>query len=79
MGDEDERNGVLRVIPGSHQAKLAPEQLDPAEFLIEAHPNSQSLLKGAMPLTLHRGDVLMFAAGCSTRRAGMTPDGQSCR
>ena len=60
LGDEDERNGVLRVIPGSHQAKLAPEQLDPAEFLIEAHPNSQSLLKGAMPLTLHRGDVLMF-------------------
>ncbi len=38
LGDEDERNGVLRVIPGSHQAKLAPEQLDPAEFLIEAHP-----------------------------------------
>jgi len=60
LGDEDERNGVLRVIPGSHRAKLDPAQLDPAEFLIEAHPNSQQLLKGTMPLALHRGDVLMF-------------------
>ncbi|MCA3207453.1 phytanoyl-CoA dioxygenase family protein, partial [Cupriavidus sp.] len=30
------------------------------EFLVEAHPNSQMLLKGAMPLALHRGDVLFF-------------------
>lgn len=60
LGDEDERNGVLRVIPGSHRAKLVPEQLDPAEFLIESHPASQTLLKGTMPLALHRGDVLMF-------------------
>ncbi|GAA0828509.1 phytanoyl-CoA dioxygenase family protein [Cupriavidus pauculus] len=60
LGDEDERNGVLRVIPGSHRARLDPAQLDPAEFLVEAHPASQALLKGAMPLALHRGDVLMF-------------------
>ena len=60
LGDEDERNGVLRVIPGSHRAKLDPAQLDPAEFLVEAHPASQQLLKGTMPLALHRGDVLMF-------------------
>ncbi|AZG16175.1 MULTISPECIES: phytanoyl-CoA dioxygenase family protein [Cupriavidus] len=60
LGDEDERNGVLRVIPGSHRARLDPAQLDPAEFLVEAHPASQGLLKGAMPLALHRGDVLMF-------------------
>ncbi|MGO4306980.1 MULTISPECIES: phytanoyl-CoA dioxygenase family protein [unclassified Cupriavidus] len=60
LGDEDERNGVLRVIPGSHKAKLDPAQLDPAEFLVEAHPASQSLLKGTMSLALHRGDVLMF-------------------
>ncbi len=63
LGDEDERNGVLRVIPGSHRAKLDPAQLDPAEFLVEAHPASQQLLKGAMPLALHRGDVLMFDSG----------------
>jgi phytanoyl-CoA hydroxylase len=60
LGDEDERNGVLRVIPGSHQAKLEPGQLDPAEFLIEAHPASQPLLDAAQPLALHRGDVLFF-------------------
>jgi len=60
LGDEDERNGVLRVIPGSHRAKLEPAQLDPAEFLVEAHPASQQLLRGAVPLALHRGDVLIF-------------------
>jgi len=60
LGDEDEHNGVLRVIPGSHCAQLDPAQLDPAEFLVEAHPASQQLLKGAMSLALHRGDVLMF-------------------
>lgn len=60
LGDEDERNGVLRVIPGSHNARLEPAQLDPLEFLVEAHPASQALLRGAMPLQLHRGDVLFF-------------------
>lgn len=60
LGDEDQRNGVLRVIPGSHRAKLEPAQLDPLEFLVEAHPASQALLAGATPLALHRGDVLFF-------------------
>ncbi|MBF6988382.1 MULTISPECIES: phytanoyl-CoA dioxygenase family protein [Cupriavidus] len=60
LGDEDESNGVLRVIPGSHRAALEPGQLDPAEFLIEAHPASQPLLQAARPLALHRGDVLFF-------------------
>jgi len=60
LGDEDERNGVLRVIPGSHRAHLEPAQLDQAEFLVEAHPASQALLAGTAPLALHRGDVLCF-------------------
>lgn len=60
LGDEDERNGVLRVIPGSHRAALEPGQLDALEFLVEAHPASQVLLQGVVPLSLHRGDVLFF-------------------
>lgn len=60
LGDEDERNGALRVIPGSHTVALEPGQLDQAEFLIEAHPASAGLLAGSTPLTLHRGDVLLF-------------------
>jgi len=60
LGDEDERNGVLRVIPGSHKVTLAPEQLDALEFLVEAHPASQALLQRIVPLSLHRGDVLFF-------------------
>ncbi|TXI82035.1 MULTISPECIES: phytanoyl-CoA dioxygenase family protein [unclassified Cupriavidus] len=60
LGDEDARNGVLRVIPGSHRARLDPAQLDAAEFLVESHPASQDLLRGTVPLVLHRGDVLIF-------------------
>ncbi len=75
LGEEDERNGVLRVIPGSHNVRLEAAQLDPAEFLVEAHPASQALLQGAMPLALRRGDVLIFdsrlfhAAGRNTSNA----------
>jgi phytanoyl-CoA hydroxylase len=60
LGEEDERNGALRVIPGSHRVALEPGQLDPAEFLIESHPASQALLARCMPLSLQRGDVLLF-------------------
>lgn len=60
LGREDESNGVLRVIPGSHTVALEPTQLDAAEFLIESHPASQALLRGVQPLALERGDVLFF-------------------
>ncbi len=60
LGREDETNGVLRVIPGSHRVALEPGQLDAAEFLIESHPASQALLGGVRPLALERGDVLFF-------------------
>ncbi|MGO4332039.1 phytanoyl-CoA dioxygenase family protein [Cupriavidus sp. 2TAF22] len=60
LGREDESNGVLRVIPGSHTVALEPGQLDAAEFLIESHPASQALLRGVRPLALARGDVLFF-------------------
>ncbi|WP_373887667.1 phytanoyl-CoA dioxygenase family protein [Cupriavidus basilensis] len=60
LGREDESNGVLRVIPGSHTVALEPGQLDAAEFLIESHPASQAMLQGVRPLALERGDVLLF-------------------
>lgn len=60
LGNEDERNGALRVIPGSHRIALEPGQLDAAEFLVDSHPASAALLAGAMPLSLQRGDVLFF-------------------
>lgn len=60
LGHEDERNGALRVIPGSHHAALEPGQLDAAEFLIESHPASAALLAGTTSVQLRRGDVLFF-------------------
>lgn len=60
LGDEDEHNGALRVIPGSHVEALEPGQLDPLEFLVEAHPASAPMLRRTTPVSLHRGDVLLF-------------------
>lgn len=60
LGPEDASNGALRVIPGSHQAKLAEGQLDALSFLVESHPNSAALVAQATEVTLQAGDVLLF-------------------
>ncbi|MBY4898384.1 phytanoyl-CoA dioxygenase family protein [Cupriavidus sp. AU9028] len=60
LGNEDERNGGLRVIPGSHAVELQPGQLDAAEFLVEDHPASRPLLEASQSLSLQRADVLFF-------------------
>jgi phytanoyl-CoA hydroxylase len=60
LGAEDESNGALRVIPGSHLADLAPGQLDDASFLVEDHPASGALVANAIAVPLSRGDLLFF-------------------
>ncbi|QHE94791.1 phytanoyl-CoA dioxygenase family protein [Pandoraea fibrosis] len=60
LGDENEHNGALRVIPTSHRTVLADSQLDDAAFLVESHPDSAPLLRSACSIALRRGDVLLF-------------------
>ena len=60
LGDENEGNGGLSVIPGSHRVDLAPPQLDEALFVREDLPANQALLARRAPVTLHAGDVLFF-------------------
>jgi phytanoyl-CoA hydroxylase len=60
LGDENEANGGLKVIPGSHSMQIAPEQLDELDFLRPDAPQNQALFAQGLPLDLHKGDVLFF-------------------
>jgi phytanoyl-CoA hydroxylase len=60
LGDEVERNGSLKFIPGSHRLQIAPERLDELLFLRPEHPENQSLFAQGKAVDLHQGDVVFF-------------------
>ncbi len=60
LGREDETNGALRVIPGSHRIQLDRGLFDAALFLREDLPENHAMLQTAKTLTLNAGDVLFF-------------------
>lgn len=60
LGDENEANGGLKVIPASHSMRIAPEQLDELDFLRPDAPQNQALFAQGVPLELHKGDVVFF-------------------
>lgn len=62
LGAERERNGCLRIIPGSHRLALEKERFDDAMFLREDLPDNQALLAQAVCAELDAGDVLLFHA-----------------
>lgn len=63
LGPETERNGCMRVIPGSHRLQLPGERFDDAKFLRADHPQNDLLIRSAVPITLAAGDALFFHAG----------------
>jgi phytanoyl-CoA hydroxylase len=63
LGEENEQNGGLKVIPGSHRAAIAPTQLDELDFLRPDAQENQSLFAQGTPLVLHQGDVVFFHSG----------------
>jgi phytanoyl-CoA hydroxylase len=63
LGEENESNGGLKVIPGSHRAAIAPAQLDELDFLRPDAKENQSLFAQGTPLVLHQGDVVFFHSG----------------
>ena len=60
LGDENDSNGALRVVPGSHRLHLAAERFDDRLFLDPGHAENQGLLAQAVDLTMAGGDVLFF-------------------
>lgn len=60
LGEENENNGGLQFIPGSHRLAIAREQLDDLDFLRPEHPKNQELFTQGQSLTLQQGDVVFF-------------------
>lgn len=60
LGTEDQNNGCLLVIPGSHTLDLDPGRFDAALFLRDDIEQNEALLASAVPVELEAGDVLFF-------------------
>ncbi len=60
LGDEDKKNGCLRVIPGSHRMALDPGRFDAAMFLRADLADNKALIKGSEKVELKAGDLLFF-------------------
>jgi phytanoyl-CoA hydroxylase len=60
LGEENEKNGALKVIPGSHRLELDRGRLDSALFLRTELEENQALLATARSVALQPGDVLFF-------------------
>jgi phytanoyl-CoA hydroxylase len=64
LGTENQHNGCLRVLSGTHHAVADRERLDEALFLRTDLEINQPLLATAQPVELNPGDVLFFHARC---------------
>lgn len=60
LGEENENNGALKFIPGSHRMPIAPEQMDALDFLRPELPENQQLFTLGVTPELRRGDVVLF-------------------
>lgn len=64
LGDELEKNGAMKILPGSHRWEIQEHALDDDQFLKLDHPDNQDRLKTQRLVTLNKGDVLLFSAHC---------------
>ncbi|MEM6707845.1 MAG: phytanoyl-CoA dioxygenase family protein [Pseudomonadota bacterium] len=60
LGDENDRNGALRLIPGSHALSIDRGRLDRDLFLRQELEENRALIEQAQTVTLARGDALFF-------------------
>ncbi len=60
LGPETPENGALELIPGSHEITFDSERFDQRQFFREDLAANQDLISTRQPVTLQRGDVLLF-------------------
>lgn len=60
LGDENRKNGCLRVIPGSHKLELPSGRFDSALFLRPDLEENKRLISASQLVELSQGDVLFF-------------------
>lgn len=63
LGPENERNGGLRVIPGSHRLEIGRHRLDDLDFLRPDVAENRALFEHGVGLELGKGDVVLFHSG----------------
>jgi phytanoyl-CoA hydroxylase len=63
LGAENEANGGLRVIPGSHRMDIGRTQLDDLDFLRPDVDANMPLFDRGTRLALDKGDVVLFHSG----------------
>ncbi len=60
LGEENSRNGALRIVPGSHRLQLDRGRFDRDLFLRPDLPHNKTLIRQAREILLEAGDVLFF-------------------
>ena len=60
LGEENARNGALRIIPGSHRLDLDRGRFDRDLFLRTDQADNKALIRGAKEVSLTAGDALFF-------------------
>ena len=60
LDEENENNGVLEFIPGSHKLRFEPSQFDEKEYFTQTHEANKALIKTKVSNPLHKGDVVLF-------------------
>lgn len=60
LGHENQSNGCLRVIPGTHKMSFEPGRFDAALFLRPDLKENKALMAQAVEVHLEPGDVLFF-------------------
>lgn len=63
LDDENENNGGLHLIPGSHRLTIQPSQMDGVDFLRPDVAENQALFAQGIALHLNAGDVVFFHSG----------------
>lgn len=62
LGEENESNGALQMIPGSHRLLLDRGRLDAELFLRPELDENRPLIDSAVTVSLRPGDVVLFDA-----------------
>lgn len=63
MGDENNANGCLKILPGTHLLPSEDEMVDDELFLNVENPKAKEWLEQSIDVELSAGDVLFFHAG----------------
>lgn len=63
LGEENQHNGGLLFIPGSHRMDIARDRMDPLDFLRPELPENKKLCETGVSVPLVTGDVVLFHSG----------------